>query len=172
MTRSPTAYRCRDCGHGFTPAKPTSKCPQCGSIYLLPAGFRPPRRPRTLSIQLGDRFLSLVLGTVFGMLTFFIWGVALLVNAGPGAAKAAAGAFFLGLKWSVAFGVGVGIAGFILGEEKLARLLGILWGTDEEFNDRLNDRFHSAAYSIPNWVVYLFLVLAIAGSYGYLATQL
>lgn len=166
------SYTCRDCGNVFTPAQPTSKCPQCGSIYLLPEGFRPARGPRSMSITLGDRFLSLILGTLFGLLTFFIWGVTLLLNGGPAAGKAAAGAFFIGLKLSVALGVGVGIAGFLLGEERLARLLGILWGTDEEFNDRINDRFYSTAYSIPNWVVYLFLALAIAGSWGYLATQL
>jgi hypothetical protein len=96
---------------------------------------------------------------------FFIWGIAVLLKGGPGAAKAAAGAFYLGLKFSLILAVCVGITGFIWGDEKLVRLLGILWGTDQEFNDELDSRVRG----IPMWMVYLFLILAIIGSYGYLA---
>jgi DNA-directed RNA polymerase subunit RPC12/RpoP len=160
-------YVCRDCSHVFNPDKPTNKCPQCGSIYLLPQNFRATRQPKVVSVKLSERFLSLILGFVFGLLTFFIWGIAALLKGGPGSAKVAAGAFYFGLKFSLVMAVCVGITGFVWGDEKLVRLLGVLWGTDQEFNDEVDSRMRS----IPMWVVYLFLVLAIVGSYGYLAVR-
>lgn len=161
-------YVCRDCRLVLTPEKPTNKCPQCGSIYLLPRDIKLVRRTKKVSIKLSERFLSLILGTVFGLLTFFVWGVTVLINGGPGAGKAAAGAFYVGLKLSLVLAICVGIAGFILGGEKLARLLGILWGTDKEFNERLD----TLVCSIPVWVIYLVLALVIIGTYGYLAAEL
>jgi DNA-directed RNA polymerase subunit RPC12/RpoP len=163
-----SVYICRDCSHVFNPDKPINKCPQCGSIYLLPKSLRIARQPKVVSVKLSERFLSLILGFMFGLVTFFIWGIAVLLKGGPGAAKAAAGAFYLGLKFSLILAVCVGITGFIWGDEKLVRLLGILWGTDQEFNDELDSRVRG----IPMWMVYLFLILAIIGSYGYLAVLL
>lgn len=123
--------------------------------------------PRLRTGEADPQVPSLVLGTVFGLLTFFFWGVFLLVNGGS------ASAFLIGLELAFAFGAAVGIAGFLLGEEKLAHLFGILWGTDTEFNEKLNDSLYSVAYGIPTWLVSLFLVLAIVGSCGYLLlTQL
>ena len=158
------AYACRDCGFVLDMDKRTNKCPECGSIYLLPRNLKPARRPKAVSVKLNERFLSLTLGLVFGLLTFFIWGIAALLKGGPGATKAASVAFYIGLKLSLFLAIFVGIVGFVWGEKKLAWLLGILWGTDKDFNDRLD----SFACTIPLWVVYAFLAFAIVGSYGYL----
>lgn len=169
------SYRCRDCGEVCSPAKPTSKCPACGSLYLLRNDMRATRYSGKVRVSLSERFLSLILGAFFGLLTFFIWGVAMLVHGGPFAAKAAAGAMFIGLKLSIALSLIVGIAGFILGGEKLARLLGILWGTDREIIehfDRLDERLRSLALDIPNWLVYVVLGFVIVGAYGYMAVKL
>lgn len=166
-------YVCRDCGFRLRPEKPTNKCPKCGSIYLLPHGLKVARRRKTITVKLSERFLSLVVGAVCGLLTFFIWGVALLIHggayAGPSAAKAAAVAFYLGIKLSLVLAICIGLAGFFLGQERLARLLGIIWGTDRAFNERLGQRLDSLVYSIPLWLVYLVLLVVIVGSYGYLA---
>jgi DNA-directed RNA polymerase subunit RPC12/RpoP len=160
-------YVCRDCGHILKMAKPTNKCPQCNSIYLLPKKFQETRQPKIIAVKLSERFLSLILGMVFGLLTFFIWGIAILLKGGPGAAKAAVGAFYFGVKFSLAMAIGVGIIGFIWGDEKLAKVLGILWGTDKDFNDELE----SLVYAVPQWFVYLLLVIVLLGSYGYLMTR-
>ena len=169
------SYRCRDCGEVCSPAKPTNRCPACGSIYLLRQDMRALRYPAKLRVTLSERFLSLILGAFFGLLTFFIWGVAILVHGGPFAAKAAAGAMFVGLKLSIVLSLIVGIAGFILGQEKLARLLGVLWGTDRELNesfDRIDERLRSVALDVPNWLVYVVLGFVIVGAYGYMAAKL
>jgi hypothetical protein len=128
-----------------------------------------------LKVTLSERFLSLILGAFFGLLTFFMWGVAILVHSGPFAAKAAAGAIFVGLKLSIALSLVVGVAGFILGQDKLARLLGVLWGTDEELNeslDQIDERLRSVALNVPNWLVYAVLGFVIVGAYGYMAAKL
>ena len=104
------SYRCRDCGEVCSPAKPTNRCPACGSIYLLRQDMRALRYPAKLRVTLSERFLSLILGAFFGLLTFFIWGVAILVHGGPFAAKAAAGAMFVGLKLSIVLSLIIGIA--------------------------------------------------------------
>ena len=114
----------------------------------------------------------MILGAFFGLLTFFIWGVAILVHGGPFAARAAAGAMFIGLKLSIALSLIVGIAGFILGQEKLARLLGVVWGTDRELNesfDRIDERLR---LDVPNWLVYVVLGFVVVGAYGYMAAKL
>lgn len=132
-------------------------------------------KQRKIGITLSERFLSLVMGAVFGLLTFFIWGIAILMHGGPPAAKAAAGAMLVGLKLSVALSLLVGIAGFIWGQDKLATLLGVLWGTDRDVNEkmsRLDERLRSVALEVPNWVAYLILGVVIFGGYGYLATRL
>ena len=125
-----------------------------------------------LRVTLSERFLCLILGAFFGLLTFFIWGVAILVHGGPFAARAAAGAMFIGLKLSIALSLIVGIAGFILGQEKLARLLGVVWGTDRELNesfDRIDERLR---LDVPNWLVYVVLGFVVVGAYGYMAAKL
>jgi len=168
-------YRCRDCGELLRPAKPTNKCPACGSIYLLRTDFKAARSPGKVRITLSERFLSLVFGAACGLLTFFVWGIAILVHGGPYAAKAAAGAMLLGLQLSIALSLIVGIAGFICGQDKLARLLGVLWGTDNEVNeklDRLDEKIRSLALDVPNWLAYGVLLVVIAGVYGYLAGRL
>jgi DNA-directed RNA polymerase subunit RPC12/RpoP len=109
------SYRCRDCGEVSILAKPSSRCPACGSIYLLPTDMRPPRISGKVKITLSERFLSLIFGAFFGFLTFFIWGVVLLVKGGPAAGKVAGAAFYMGLKFSIAPSLAVGIAGFIFG---------------------------------------------------------
>lgn len=117
----------------------------------------------------------MILGAFFGLLTFFVWGVAILVNGGPVVSKAAAGAMFVGLKLSIALSLIVGIAGFILGQEKLARLLGVLWGTDEELNeslDRIDERLRSVVLDVPNWLVYAVLGFVVVGAYGYMSAKL
>lgn len=109
--------------------------------------MRASRYTGKLRVTLSERFLSLILGALFGFLTFFVWGVAILVNGGPVASNAAAGTMFIGLKLSIALSLIVGIAGFSLGQEKLARLLGVLWGTDDELNeslDRIDERLREA----------------------------
>lgn len=162
-----TSYFCRDCGLKLTPDRPTNKCPNCGSLYLIPDTLKVTHNLKPIRISLSERFLSLILGAIFGLLTFFIWGITFLVKGGPGAGKAAAGAFIIGVKLSLLVALGVGLSGFFLGEKKLVKLLGILWGTDIEFNEELE----SLLLSIPRWVVYLALIFAIVGAYGYLAMQ-
>lgn len=133
------------------------------------------RHSGKMRVSLSERLLSLLLGAFFGLLTFFVWGVAILMHGGPFAAKAAAGAMFVGLKLSIALSVIVGIAGFIWGQDKLARLLGVLWGTDRELIesvDRLDERLHSVVLDVPNWLVYAVLGLVIVGAYGYMAAKL
>jgi len=162
------SYRCRDCSYVLSSDKPTNKCPQCGSIYLLPQNKRAVYLPKKMTVTLSERFLSLILGAVFGLITFFIWGIAILVKGGPGAGKAAAGAMYIGLKLSLVLSLVVGLLGFIWGGEKLVHLLGVLWGTDQQFNEKIG----SIMCSIPMWLVYLVLMLVIVGSYGYLAATL
>lgn len=169
------SYRCRDCGEVCSPAKPTNRCPACGSIYLLRNDMRASRNTGKLRVTLSERFLSLILGAFFGLLTFIVWGVAILLHGGPVASKAAAGAMFIGLKLSIALSLVVGIAGFILGQEKLARLLGVLWGTDEELNeslDRIDERLRSVVLDVPNWLVYAVLGFVVVGAYGYMSGKL
>jgi hypothetical protein len=169
------SYRCRDCSEVCSPAMPTSKCPACGSIYLLRNDMRASRHPGKIRVTLSERFLSLILGAFFGLLTFFVWGVAMLANGGPFAARAATGAMFFGLKLSIALSLIVGVAGFIWGQEKLVRLLGILWGTDREMNERfdqLDERLRSVDLDVPSWLGYAVLGLLIVGAYGYMAVKL
>lgn len=157
------------------PGKPTSKCPECGSIYLLRQGVSAVRRPKKVAITLSERFLSLLLGALFGLLTFFVWGIAILFHGGPYAGKAAAGVMFFGLKLSLALSLLVGITGFILGQDELARLLGVLWGADKEVNDkieRVDHRLHSVVLEVPDWVAYIVLGIVILGGYGYTAVRL
>ena len=170
------SYLCRDCGKSCTPTRPTSRCPVCGSIYLLPNGDRRPEKILLkLRITPNERFLCLILGAFFGLLTFFMWGLALLLHGGPGGAKAAAGAVYVGFKLSIVLSLTVGVAGFILGQDKLARLLGVLLGTDTEVNetlDGLDERLRSVELNIPNWLAYAILGIFIVGAYGYMAAKL
>ena len=159
----------------LAPQKPTSTCPECGSIYLLRQGVSPNCKQRKTGITLSERFLCLTIGLVVGLFTFFFWGIALLVNGGPAAGKAVAGALFVGLKLSLALSVFVGLAGFILGQDRLAQILGMLWGTDRDINDKLDrsvQSLQSVELDIPNWVAYVILGVVILGVYGYAAVML
>ena len=158
-------YTCRDCRHEVKSNRPTATCPQCGSIYLIPHDFKPKPPQKELSITLSERLLSVLFGAVGGLLTFFLWGIASLLKGGYLAANAAEGAFLLGVKYSLILGVGLGITGFFLGEEKLAKLLGALWNTD-----KLDDQIHKVVCRIPLWVGYVVLTIAIVGSFGYVFT--
>jgi hypothetical protein len=160
------AYKCRDCGNLITVSKPVNTCPSCGSLYLIPDGYRPEKnRKRSLSITLSERFVSLVLGFFAGLLTFFIWGIAILIHGGPAPAKAAAGAFYFGVKLSLYVAIAMSVIGFVFGERKLLKLLGIIWGTDKEFFDKLQ-------IELPLWLVYPVLIIVIIGAYGYLFVAL
>ena len=143
-----------------------NKCPSCGSLYLIPEGYRPEKNhKRKLSVTLSERFISLVLGFVAGFLTFFIWGIAILIHSGPIGGKAAAGTFYFGVKLSLYVAIAMSVIGFVFGERKLLKLLGIIWGTDKEFFDKLQ-------IELPLWFVYPVLVIVIVGAYGYLFTAL
>lgn len=159
----------------LAPRIPTSTCPKCGSIYLLRQDVTSTRKPRKIDITLSERFLCLILGALFGLLTFFAWGIAILAHGGPGAGKAAAGAVFVGLKLSFAFSVLIGVVGFMVGQDKLARLLGVLWGTDRAVNHKLDrsvEKLQSVELDIPDWVAYFVLGVVILGLYGYMAVML
>lgn len=81
----------------------------------------------------------------------------------------------IGLQVSLALALIIGIAGFFVGQDRLARLLGVLWGTDKDFNDRVGgveEGLRSIVLGIPNWVAYSFLGIVILGGYGYLVTAL
>lgn len=166
------AYRCRDCGLAINTLRPTSKCPHCGSIYILREGREIGPSPETVSISLSERFLCLILGAIFGLITFFLWGIVVLLKGGAGAGKAAAGAFYLGWKLSLIMAVCVGVIGFVAGAEKMAKVLAIMWGTDHEFNENLASRFQSLCECIPRWLVYVCLTILIAGSWLYLYARL
>jgi hypothetical protein len=143
-----------------------NKCPSCGSLYLIPEGYRPAAKlKKRVAITLSERFLSLVLGFFAGLLTFFIWGIAILVHGNPGGGKAVAGAFYFGVKLSIYVAIAMSVIGFVFGERKLLKLLGIIWGTDKEFFDKLQ-------IELPLWFVYPVLVIVIVGAYGYLFTAL
>lgn len=148
------ACGCRDCGLAVNALEPSNKCPHCGFIYILREDLKIEYAPEKVSIRLGDRFVCLVLGAIFGLITFLFWGLAALLKGGPGAAKAAAGAFHAGWKLSLGMAVCIGVIGFSFGGDRLARALGIIWGTDHEFNENLENRFHSISESIPRWLVY------------------
>jgi hypothetical protein len=131
-------YRCRDCGIKVSAGKPVNACPSCGSLYLIPEGYRPEiKHNRKLSITLSERLISLVFGFFAGLLTFFIWGIAIIFQAPPVAGKAAAAAFYFGFKLSLYVALTMSLIGFIFGERKLLKLLGIVWGTDKEFFSKL-----------------------------------
>lgn len=166
------ACRCRDCGLFVNALRPASKCPNCGSIYLLSENRKIQYAPEKGSIRLGERFVCLALGAVFGLITFALWGIAALLKGGPGAAKAAAGAFYVGCKLSLGMAVCIGVIGFLVGGDRLARVLGIMWGTDRQFNENLENRFHSMSESVPRWLVYSILGILIAGSFIYLRARL
>jgi len=112
--------------------------------------------------------MNLVFGFFGGLVTFFIWVATILIYGGPGAAKASAGVFYFGFKLSILMAAILAVVGFFVGQERLVRVFSILWGTDKEFNDRVN----KVVYGIPLWFGYVVLSVAIVGSFGYLATLL
>jgi len=157
-------YRCRECGLAIPPGIPTSTCPSCGSIYLIPLDSPAGRRLGKIQVTVAQRFLSLVLGVLFGLLTFFVWGVVVLVRGAPVIAEISAPVWHVGLMLAIAVSLVIGLVGFIWGDKKVARALSILWGTDEEFNATV----HLIDLQLPRWLGYLLLVVVIAGIYGYL----
>jgi len=101
------------------------------------------------------------------LLTFFIWGIIIVTKGGAGSGKAAAATFYFGIKLSLFIAILLGIIGFLLGDEKLAKIFGILWGTDKEFNKNYNN----TQLNIPQWFILLFILIVIIGAYGYLFTH-
>ncbi len=162
------SYTCRDCGF-HVDKKAINSCPKCNSIYLIPDGFQLSKNnKKCLDITLSERFLSLLFGFFGGLLTFFIWGVTILVQGGPGAAKASVGVFYFGVKLALFMAIAFAIFGFLLGSERLVKLLSTFWGTNEEFNNSIE----RIVFSIPLWIGYIILSITIVGSYGYLAAIL
>ena len=161
-------HRCRDCGQIITGKKPVSTCPSCNSIYLVPNNYHPKRQPKKVRITLAERFISLLLGFLGGLITFFIWGIVLLAKGGAGSPKAAAAIFIYGIQTAGYVAFGIGITGFILGGDRLAKLLGILWGTDKEFNKKAE----GISLEIPQWIGVTILTIIIVGAYGYLFSSL
>ncbi len=163
------AYTCRDCGFKVKALTKKNKnsCPQCASMYLLPEKIIIKTKKREFKVTASDRVLSLLFGGVLGVITFFAWGIVLLMNGGG---KVAVSLFVIGTQFSLYFGLGVGLLGFFFGSDELVRLLGILWGTDREHN-RNRDNFLSTPLeiSVPAWLSYSFLGVVILGAYGYIS---
>lgn len=147
----------------ITVSKPVNSCPSCGSLYLLPDNFRLKKRfLKNPSITLSERFVSLIVGFFAGLFTFFIWGIASLIIGGAQAGKVPFVLIYIGIKWSVYVGIAVSVFGFLFGEKRLIKLIGIIWGTDvDEYLDKLR-------IEVPLWFVYLMLLIVIVGVYGYL----
>ena len=162
------SYICRDCKHSINKEKPINKCPECGSIYIIPEGYKVTKRHKNISVTFNERLVSLVVGFIAGLLTFFIWGIFILVNGGAGAAKASLGAFYSGIKLALISAVLFAIIGFIFGEQRLIKLLGIIWGTDKELNANVN----KVELGIPQWLIISVLLLIIIGAYGYLFSHM
>lgn len=160
-------YRCRDCGHTFSPERPTNRCPSCGSIYVLPTDLRIETPPHRRKIKLGERLLALLLGAIAGSATFLVWMFVILFKAGPMAAKGAAALFAVGVALALPMGIVVGLLGFLLGEARLARFLGIIWGTDRAFNQKIQDALQRIPPLTPGPLI-MILSIIIVGSFAYL----
>lgn len=158
-------YKCRDCGHIIRKSDRINTCPSCGSIYLIPSNFIPAKFPKKIKFDLAERFLSLFFGLFAGVLTFFIWGITLIIIA-PELALTLPYRFGVYLALSVT--IITAITGFVAGEKKLVKLLGILWCTDENFQEKMT----RVRIEPPFWPTFVFLLIVIIGSYGYLITAL
>jgi len=126
-------------------------------------------------IKLTERLLALLFGAFFGALTFIIWILVILIKGGPLIAKAsvAKGMMFLfgagialALPMAIVIGL-IGLIGFLLGEARLAKFLGIIWGTDREFNMKMHDAL-SRAPEVPRGVIVLILSIIIVATFAYL----
>jgi hypothetical protein len=157
-------YKCRDCGLLFTPEKPTNRCPECGSLYLIPSDFKPGRR-ETSAPSLSDRLSSLLLGAIFGLLTFVGWLLALwLHGVGPRMDKAFFGIAYFGVKLSLLLALVSALIGLLMGSDRLVQFFGLLWGTDRKLEQRLNRLMRR----LPNWFWLLALLGVTLGAMGYL----
>jgi polyferredoxin len=123
-------------------------------------------------IKLTERLLALLFGAFFGALTFIIWILVILIKGGPLIAKAsvAKGMMFLfgaGIALALPMAIVIGLIGFLLGEARLAKFLGIIWGTDREFNMKMHDAL-SRAPEVPRGVIVLILSIIIVATFAYL----
>lgn len=169
------SYKCRDCGSNvkIVPDYPTEKCPKCGSIYLIPQNIEvkitQKKKPK---VTLGDRLLSSLFGGFLGLITFFIWAVLIMAKGGGSVGKGSAIMFVSGIHFSVYLAVVLGLIGFIVGPDKLFNLFGILWGTDNDFHQKVDSNIYNFFNNIPQWVIYTLLGVIILGVYSYMALLL
>lgn len=157
-------YRCRDCGLITTQKKSVNKCPQCGSLYLLPDNLKLGISHRRVRISIAERFFNLFAGIVCGMLTLCIWTLVIIFKGG-GDLLFWALPDNLHLAWQVSLAVGiiVGVSGFIFGQERMVKILGILWGSDTKFNQTL----HTWNIELPHWLVWLIIFSLLLFLYVY-----
>ena len=167
------AYTCRDCKTRITKLlkKDANRCPNCNSIYLIPTRKNIKIKKRAFKVTIGDRFLSLFFGCFTGLLTFFIWGMMIFLNGG-GYARGSGYYFYYGVNISLFLAIAVGLIGFVMGSEKLFKLLGILWGTDAKFKRDFQDNATQYHLQIPQWLTITFLIIVIAGTYSYISILL
>ncbi|WP_156521196.1 hypothetical protein [Halothiobacillus diazotrophicus] len=79
--------------------------------------------------------------------------------------------FGTGIALALPMAIIFGAIGFVVGEARLARLFGILWGTDRPFNQKLHETL-SGMPELPRGPVILILSIIIVAVFGYLLTLL
>ncbi|MEJ2396579.1 MAG: hypothetical protein P8Z77_17995 [Candidatus Thiodiazotropha sp.] len=159
-------YKCRDCGFMLMPRKPTNRCPECGSLYLIPSDFKP-RQGANRGIPLADRLSGFLLGAIFGVLTFVGWLLALFLHgAAPVAGKDFLGITSIGLELSLLLALVCALIGLLMGSDRLAQFFGYLWGTDAKPEHLMN----RLALRIPLWLVFLIVSGVTVGAIGYLVS--
>ena len=131
-------YKCRDCKAIHN--KGTSKCQNCGSIYLVPTNFvRKKFRPEkeTLSSRL---FSSLFLSSLVA-LTIMLVPLIIMFKAASlstfGAGKAPILYAIYTKTWFVYIMGLSAFTGFFLGSDKTFTFLGHMWGTEKPTNSKI-----------------------------------
>lgn len=172
MTMDTRTYRCRDCGYVLNTEEPLNKCPQCGSLYLIPKELWEIKQPKRLKLTFIHRLMLLVLGSFLSLVTVFILSTytSLMLSFSFGFS-------ILGsLKLALIMSIFIGIYGFFMGDEKLVKLFGLLWGTAEQpFSDDDSDVDNivaAAINEIPPYIVYTILGCSIPLIYGYIIVEI
>jgi len=103
-------YRCRDCGFILSTVEPINKCPQCGSLYLIPKALWALDEPKKQKLTFFHRLMLLVLGSFLSLVSIFVittyTSLLLAVNFGFSISGS--------IKLALAGSVIVGIYGFIM----------------------------------------------------------